>query len=81
MDVTAEFTIEPFVEGTPGAHVIAALDAVRDAGLEPVIGPFGSSVTGEIGAVSAAVGQLIEAATAAGATTVSVQVTLCSRDG
>ncbi|MGZ4710528.1 MAG: thiamine-binding protein [Acidimicrobiales bacterium] len=76
MDVTAEFTIEPFVEGTPGSHVRAALDAVRAAGLEPVIGPFGSSVTGELGAVSAALAQMVEAATAAGATTVSVQVTL-----
>ena len=78
MDVTAEFTIEPFVEGTPGSHVLAALDAVRAAGLEPVIGPFGSSVTGELGAVSAAVARMLEAATAAGATTVSVQLTLAA---
>jgi uncharacterized protein YqgV (UPF0045/DUF77 family) len=76
MDVTAEFTIEPFVEGTPGSHVLAALDAVRAAGLEPVIGPFGSSVHGELAAVSRAVAHMLEAATAAGATTVSVQLTV-----
>ena len=62
MDVVAEFTIEPFVEGTPGAHVLAGLDAVREAGLEPAIGPFGSSIEGDIGAVTAAVARLLEAA-------------------
>jgi len=64
MDVTAEFTIEPFIDGTPGAHVLAALEAVRDVGLEPSIGPFGSSITGDLTAVSAA-----------GATRVSLQLT------
>ena len=76
MDVVAEFTIEPFVEGTPGAHVQAALDAVRGAGLEPEIGPFGSTVHGELTAVSSALAELVEATTAAGATRVSVQVSL-----
>jgi len=75
MDVTAEFTIEPFIDGTPGAHVLAALEAVRDVGLEPSIGPFGSSITGDLTAVSAAVARLLEAATAAGATRVSLQLT------
>ncbi len=72
--VVAEFTIEPFVEGSPGPHVEAGLDAVRAAGFEPVIGPFGSSVTGSIDAVTEAVKALLEAATAAGATRVSIQV-------
>ena len=31
--VKAEFTIEPFVDGAPGPHVTAGLDAVRAAGL------------------------------------------------
>ena len=55
MTVVAEFTIEPFVEGSPGPHVAAGLDAVRAAGFDPVIGPFGSSVTGSIEAVTEAV--------------------------
>jgi uncharacterized protein YqgV (UPF0045/DUF77 family) len=72
--VVAEFTIEPFVEGSPGPHVTAGLDAVRAAGFDPVIGPFGSSVSGPIEAITAALGELLEAATAAGATRVSIQV-------
>ena len=48
MLVVAEFTIEPFVEGAPGPHVHAGLDAVRAAGFEPELGPFGSTVTGEL---------------------------------
>ncbi len=74
MTVVAEFTIEPFVEGSPGPHVAAGLDAVRAAGFDPIIGPFGSSVTGSIEAVTAAVAALLEAATAAGATRVSLQL-------
>jgi uncharacterized protein YqgV (UPF0045/DUF77 family) len=74
VQVVAEFTIEPFVEGSPGPHVSAGLDAVRAAGFDPVIGPFGSSVTGELEAVTAAVAALLAAATAAGATRVSLQV-------
>jgi uncharacterized protein YqgV (UPF0045/DUF77 family) len=72
--VVAEFTIEPFVEGSPGPHVHAGLDAVRASGLEPVIGPFGSTVTGELETVSRAVTALLTAATAAGANRISLQV-------
>jgi uncharacterized protein YqgV (UPF0045/DUF77 family) len=72
--VIAEFTIEPFVEGTPGPHVHAGLDAVRAAGFEPELGPFGSTVTGELSKVSAAIVDLLAAATAAGATRVSLQI-------
>ena len=35
VEVVAEFTIEPFVEGSPGPHVTAGLDAVRTAGFDP----------------------------------------------
>ncbi len=74
LEVVAEFTIEPFVEGSPGPHVGAGLDAVRAAGFEPEIGPFGSSITGPLDQVSAAVALLLQAATDAGATRVSLQL-------
>ncbi len=74
MQVTAEFTIEPFVEGDPGAHVHAGLDALRTAGLEPEMDAFGSTVTGELGMVTAAIQSMLIAATLAGATQVSLQV-------
>lgn len=41
--VRVEFTIEPFVEGSPGLHVTAAIDAVRSIGSDVEVGPFGSS--------------------------------------
>ena len=75
MRVVAEFTIEPFVEGDPGEHVLAALRAVHDAGLEPEVGPFGSAVTGELRDVARAVARMLEAATTHGASRVSVQLT------
>jgi uncharacterized protein YqgV (UPF0045/DUF77 family) len=74
MLVVAEFTIEPFVEGAPGRHVHAGLDAVRAAGFEPEVGPFGSTITGDLDEVSAAVTTLLRTATAAGATRVSLQI-------
>jgi uncharacterized protein YqgV (UPF0045/DUF77 family) len=75
MKVVAEFTIEPFVDGAPGEHVLAALAAVHAAGLEPEVGPFGSSVSGELTEVTAAVAQMLDAATRHGASRVSVQLT------
>ena len=74
VEVVAEFTIEPFVEGAPGPHVAAGLDAVRTAGFEPEIGPFGSAVRGPLDQVAAAVADLLRAATEAGATRVSLQL-------
>jgi uncharacterized protein YqgV (UPF0045/DUF77 family) len=73
--VRAEFTIEPFVDGAPGPHVLAALDAVRTAGLTPDVGPFGTSVEGDTEQVCRALDRMLGEALAAGATRVSVQVT------
>ena len=81
MLLTAEFTIEPFVEGDPGAHVIAGLDAVRAAGLEPHMEPFGTSISGEVDVVADGIRALIAAATAAGATQVSIQVRVADHAG
>lgn len=46
-----EFTIEPFIEGSPGPHVTAAIDSLRAAGFAPEIGPFGTAVEGYAPAV------------------------------
>ena len=71
-----EFTIEPFVEGTPGPHVMAAIDAVRACDVDVEIGPFGTACTVELRAVGALVGSFTDAAMANGATHVSVHVAL-----
>ena len=68
MQVRAEFTIEPFREAAPGPHVAAAVEAAERSGLTPEIGPFGTSIEGDVAAVAAALGPVVEAAMAAGAT-------------
>lgn len=71
---TAEFLVEPFEVGHPGSHVQAAFAAVRNLGFDPEIGPFGTTIVGECASVMEAVRQLVEAASAAGATRVTIQV-------
>lgn len=69
-----EFTIEPFVEGSPGPHVTAAIDAARSHGAEVEIGPFGSSCAVDLDAVGAVVRSVTDAAFGHGASHVSVHV-------
>ena len=69
-----EFTVEPFVEGRPGPHVNAAIDAVRARGIDVDIGPFGSSCSVETEEVGAVVAALTDAALGQGATHVNVHI-------
>ncbi len=68
------FTVEPFVAGHPGPHVLAAVEAVRAAGPEVEFGPFGSSFAVSPDHVGRVVGGLLDAAYANGATHVSLQI-------
>ena len=70
-----EFTIEPFIEGQPGPHVTAPIDALAAMGIETEFGPFGSgcSVIPEL--TSGAVSAVINAAFENGATHVNIDVT------
>lgn len=79
MALALEYTVEPFVEGAPGPHVRAALDAASQAGLVVEFGPFGTTVAGDDAAVLEAAGRILAAAVAAGASRVSLQVV--ARDG
>jgi uncharacterized protein YqgV (UPF0045/DUF77 family) len=74
VELVVEFTVEPFVEGEPGPHVRAAVDAVAGEGLTVDFGPFGTTVRGDEAAVLSAVDRLVRAAVGAGATRVSLQV-------
>ncbi len=69
-----EFTIEPFVEGKPGPHVTAAIDAARGHGAEVEIGPFGSSCTVALDEVGSVVRSVTDAAFDNGASHVSLHV-------
>lgn len=73
----AEFLVEPFEVGNPGPHVVAAVEAVTALGFEPVVGPFGTTIEGKSADVIAAVKSLLDAATAAGASRVSLQINTC----
>jgi len=68
--------IEPFEEDAPGPHVIAAVEAVRVLGFEPEMGPFGTSIQGDPGAVIAALQAMLDTAYLAGASRVSLQIQL-----
>ena len=71
----AEFIVEPFVLGSPGPHVISALEAARAVGASLEFGPFGTLVRADTDAkVLDAVDAAIRAAMAGGATRVSVQI-------
>ena len=75
MGLVAEFIVEPFVLGTPGPHVISALDAARAVGATLEFGPFGTLLRGESDAVVlTALDAAIRAAIAGGASRVSVQI-------
>lgn len=69
-----EFIVEPFVEGRPGPHVRAAVEAVESTGHEVDFGPFGSVFDTEAQQVGHVVNTLLDAAYAAGATRVQVHV-------
>jgi uncharacterized protein YqgV (UPF0045/DUF77 family) len=74
MTLHVEFTVEPFVEGSPGPHVRAAVAAAESSGLEVEFGPFGTTVTGDDAAMLDALDGIVRAAIGAGATRVSVQL-------
>ncbi len=70
----AEFMVEPFVEGSLGPPVRAAIESVTARGFEPQVGAFGTTITGEASDVIEALGDMLNAAMEAGATRVTVQI-------
>jgi uncharacterized protein YqgV (UPF0045/DUF77 family) len=75
-----EFTVEPFVEGQPGRHVTAPVEAVRALGVDVEFGPFGSECITLTSRAPAVVAAIVEAAIANGATHVNVDVTSITDD-
>lgn len=74
MRVHVELLVEPFREGAPGPHVVAALEALEGAGLEVELGPFSSTADGDLAAVALALAEVVVASMGAGATRIAVQV-------
>ena len=69
-----EFTIEPFVEAQPGAHVTAPVDALQAMGVAVEVGPFGSACDVDDEQVAEAVAAVTSAAFANGATHLNLDV-------
>lgn len=74
MDVHLELLVEPFEEGRPGPHVLAALEALEAAGLVVDLGPFASTATGDVAVVAGAISEVVAASMRAGATRITVQL-------
>jgi len=69
-----EFTIEPFVEGRPGRHVTAAVEAATSSGADVEFGPFGTTCRAADDLMPGIVGAITAAAFANGATHVSLHL-------
>ena len=75
MRLSAEFTTEPFLaEGDPPAHATEPFEAARSAGLAADLGPFGTTLSGDGDDLLAALGPVLAAAFAHGATRVTMRV-------
>ena len=72
--MATEFLVEPFVEGQPGNHVTAAINAFTSRDLDVEFGAFASVSSGSIDAIGSAIGAMVVDALGAGATKISVQV-------
>jgi hypothetical protein len=66
-----EFTIEPFVEGQPGPHVLEAVAAAEALGAQVEFGPFGSSCQVPVALAASVAGAVLTAAFANGASHVT----------
>lgn len=69
-----EILVEPFKENEPGPHVAAVLEALEERGLKAEMGPFATSVDGDIDNIADAVGALIRSSTRAGATALQLRL-------
>lgn len=76
-----EFTVEPFLEGQPGPHVTAAIDAASALGHEVEVGPFGSGCVVPSAETADVVAAVVRAALANGADHVNVDIQQVDHSG
>ncbi len=69
-----EFTIEPFVEGHPGAHVTEPIAALQAHGVDVEVGPFGTGCSVDDTQSADVVATVVSTAFAHGATHVNIDV-------
>ncbi|OPF78561.1 hypothetical protein VT50_0219340 [Streptomyces antioxidans] len=77
MRLRVEFTTEPFDLDEVPPHAVAARETVQAAPLDAVdVGPFGNTAEGGAEAVLEAVDRLLRSSLTAGATRISLQVSV-----
>ncbi|MDA2945256.1 MAG: hypothetical protein O2925_02935 [Actinomycetota bacterium] len=76
-----DFTIEPFVDGQPGAHVTAPVAALEALGVTVDFGAFGSTCIAEAEQMPELVAEVVRVAYANGATRVTIEIDGVSVDG
>ncbi|MEU6233616.1 thiamine-binding protein [Kitasatospora sp. NPDC047058] len=81
MRLMVEFTTEPFELDTFPEHAVAARKVVDEAGLAVSVGPFGTGAEGDADQVLTAVTKLLRETLDAGATRISVQVSVLDEEG
>ncbi len=69
-----DFTVEPFHEGRPGAHVTAPVEALTARGVDVDFGAFGSSCEVDAESIADVVADVVGAAGANGATRLTIEV-------
>ncbi|MEZ5230637.1 MAG: thiamine-binding protein [Acidimicrobiales bacterium] len=69
-----EILVEPFKENAPGPHVLAVLDLVRSRGFNVDMGPFSSTIEGELTELIALTSELLQAGFDAGATSIQTRI-------
>jgi uncharacterized protein YqgV (UPF0045/DUF77 family) len=79
--VRIEFTVEPFVEGHPGPHVLAAIEAVREQGLAVEVGPFSTTAEAPAERAGTTIARLVQAGLDHGATRISLHIERPAEDG
>lgn len=72
--VDIHLLVEPFKENDPGPHVLAAIEALTDAGLDPDMGPFASTASGAVDAAITGISDAIGRAIALGASSLQIRV-------
>lgn len=73
-EIEVEFVIGPFKEGEPGEHVLAAVGAMQAAGLDVEMGPFATTVKGDVETVAEALRAMIVQAVENGANRLNLHV-------
>lgn len=71
-DAQLELLVEPFKESEPGPHVTAVVAVLEEAGLSAEMGPFSTTVDGDLDVLLGVIGRVSEAAFEAGATRIRI---------